>query len=185
MDIFECINTRRSIRSYENRSISTEDMDKLLNLATKASNGSAMEPWGFVVLNDKDEIDSWSEKIKKYLLEHMNEYPYLAQYESWLSNSKYSVFNHAHTLLIIYGNNESHWKTYDCSLAAGNIMLAAHETGIGTCWIGFAEYMLNTKEFKQKYNVPENYELVCPMSIGYIKKKLTPPKRKEPVIFYR
>ena len=30
-------------------------------------------------------------------------------------------------------------------------MLAAHDIGIGTCWIGFAEYMLNTDEFKQKH----------------------------------
>ena len=185
MDIFECISTKRSVRVYEDRSISTEDMNKLLDLATKASTGSGMEPWGFVVLNNKDEINDWSEKIKKYLLEHMEEYPYLAQYEGWLQNPKFSVFNHSNTLLIIYGNKESHWKTYDCSLAAGNIMLAAHEMGIGTCWIGFAEYMLNTDEFKQKYNVPENYELVCPMSIGYMKRKLTPPKRKEPVVFYR
>ena len=151
MDIFECISTKRSVRAYDDRSISTEDMNKLLDLATKASTGSGMEPWGFVVLNDKEEINSWSEKIKEYLLKHMEEYPYLNQYEEWLKNPKYSVFNHSNTLLIIYGNKESHWKTYDCSLAAGNIMLAAYEMGIGTCWIGFAEYMLNTDEFKRKY----------------------------------
>lgn len=45
--------------------------------------------------------------------------------------------------------------------------------------------MLNAAEFKQKYNVPENYDLVCPMSIGYMKTKLTPTKRKKPVVFYR
>lgn len=64
-------------------------------------------------------------------------------------------------------------------------MLAAYEIEIGTCWIGFAEYMLNAAEFKQKYNVPENYDLVYPMSIGYMKTKLTPPKRKKTVVFYR
>ena len=84
MDIFECISTKRSVRAYEGQSISTEDMNKLLNLATKASTGSGMEPWGFVVLNDKEEINSWSEKIKEYLLKHMEEYPYLNQYEEWL-----------------------------------------------------------------------------------------------------
>jgi len=62
-------------------------------------------------------------------------------------------------------------------------MLAAHEMGIGTCWIGFAEYMLNTKEFKEQYGVPLNYELVCPMSMGYPKTKLASSKRKAPLIF--
>ena len=169
MDIFECIKTKRSVRTYEDKCISNEDMDKLIELGTMASTGSGMEPWGFVVLNNKEEINQWSEKIKAHLLE----------------NTKYSVFNHANTLLIIYGDKNSHWRTYDCSLAAGNIMLAAHEMGIGTCWIGFAEYMLNTDEFKQKYNIPENFELICPMSIGYMKKRLDQPKRKKPTIFYR
>jgi nitroreductase len=160
-------------------------MDQLLNLAVKASTGSGMEPWGFVVINDKVEIDLWSEKIKQYLQENLEQYPYLEQYRSWLTNPNFHVFNRANTLLIIYGNKESHWRTYDCTLAAANVMLAAHEMGIGTCWIGFAEYMLNTEEFKEKYQVPENYELVCPMSIGYMKKQLSEPKRKEPVVFYR
>ena len=185
MDIFECIKTKRSVRTYEDKCISNEDMDKLIELGTMASTGSGMEPWGFVVLNNKEEINQWSEKIKAHLLENMDNFPYLIQYKSWLENPKYSVFNHANTLLIIYGDKNSHWRTYDCSLAAGNIMLAAHEMGIGTCWIGFAEYMLNTDEFKQKYNIPENFELICPMSIGYMKKRLDQPKRKKPAIFYR
>lgn len=183
MDIFECINNKRSVRVYENRCVSKEDIDKLLLFGTKASTGSGMEPWGFVVIKNKEEINDWSEKIKSYLLENINQFPYLEQYISWLENPKYSVFNHANTLLVIYGNKESHWRTYDCSLAAANIMLAAHEMGIGTCWIGFAEYMLNTPEFKKQYHVPENYELVCPMSIGYMKTKLSVPKRKTPIIF--
>lgn len=183
MDIFECISTKRSIRTYEDRCITCEDMEKLLQLGTKASTGSGMEPWGFVVINDKDEINEWSEKIKKHLLDNIENFPYLMQYKSWLESRKYSVFNHANTLLVIYGNKDSHWRVYDCSLAAGNIMLAAHEMGIGTCWIGFGEYMLNTKEFKERYHVPEHYELVCPMSMGYMKEKLNEPKRKAPLIF--
>lgn len=189
MDIFTCINRKRSVRVYEQRPISVEDMDNLLEAATKASTGSGLEPWGFVVLNEKIEIDGWSEKIKQHLLEHIEEFPYLAQYESWLKNPKFHVFNHANTVLAIYGNCQSHWKTYDCSLAAGNIMLSAFAMGIGTCWIGFAEYMLNTDTFKTQYRVPAKYDLVCSMSMGYMKEdvlaRLEPPKRKAPVVFYR
>lgn len=53
MDIFECIKTKRSVRTYEDKCISNEDMDKLIELGTMASTGSGMEPWGFVVLNNK------------------------------------------------------------------------------------------------------------------------------------
>lgn len=185
MNIIEAINNKRSVRVYKEEPISDSTIKELISLGTKASTGSGMEPWGFVVINDKEEIDMWSEKIKTYLLNNFEEYPYLHQYESWLKNPKFSVFNHTSTLLIIYGATDSHWFKYDCTLAAGNIMLAAHAQRIGTCWIGFAEYMLNTEEFKNKYHVPSNYELVCPMTLGYMKEstKLNPPKRKEPIIF--
>lgn len=183
MNIIDCINNKRSVRAYTDEIISEETITNLIELGTKASTGSGMEPWGFVVIKDKNEIDSLSEMSKKYLMNNLEKYPYLKQYENWLNNPEYSVFNHANTLLLVYGNKESHWYVYDCTLATGNIMLAAHSMGIGTCWIGFAEDTLNTKEFKDKYGVPENYELVSPLSIGYLKTKMRPPKRKKPIIF--
>lgn len=176
MDILECINNRRSTRAYKNEPIPKETINNLIELGTKSPTGSGLEPWGFVIIQNEDEIDSLSEMTKQYLLDNFEQYPYLHQYEDWLKNPKFSVFNHASTLLIIYGNTESHWYVYDCSLAAGNIMLAAHSMGIGTCWIGFAEHSLNTKKFKEKYGIPQKYELVCPISMGYddtTKKKST------------
>lgn len=183
MNIIDCINTKRSVRSYKDEQIPTEIITELLTLGTKASTGSGEEPWGFVVLRNKEEINELSERTKSYLLEHFESYPYLHQYIGWLENPKYSVFNHANTMVVIYGNTNSHWYVYDGSLAAGNIMLAAHSMGIGTCWIGFAEHTLNTEEFKKKYGVPEDYDLVCPMTLGYRKGNLNPPTRKTPLIF--
>ncbi|AOY77803.1 nitroreductase family protein [Clostridium formicaceticum] len=183
MNILDCINEKRSVRAYTDQQVSNETIHQLLTLGTKASTGSNEQPWGFVVIQGKEEIQKLSEDTKTYLLRNLDAYPYLKQYESWLLNPTYSVFNHASTLIAIYGNTKSHWYLYDCSLAAGNIMLAAHSMGIGTCWIGFAEHTLNTKEFKEKYRVPSEYELVCPMTIGYMKSKLTSPERKVPEVF--
>lgn len=183
MDILDCISQKRSIRKYTDQPVDRETVKKLLVLGTKASTGSNMQPWGFVVIENKEEIDVLSEATKKYLLENLEQYPYLEAYREWLSNKSYSVFNHAGTLLLIYGNTESHWYRYDCTLAAGNIMLAAHSMGIGTCWIGFGEHTLNTPEFKARYGVPASYELVAPLSMGYFKTKLGEPERKAPVVF--
>lgn len=182
MEIIECIESRRSGRSYTDEIISKETLTDLIKLGTKAATGSALEPWGFVIIQDKEEIDSLSEMTKKFITDNLERYPYLQQYSKWMTNPKFHVFNRAKTLLLIYGNPVSHWYVYDCSMAAGNIMLAAHSMGIGTCWIGFAEHTLNTKEFKEKHGVPEKYELVSALSMGYMKTKQAPPKRKEPLI---
>lgn len=56
---------RRSIRSYTDRPLERAELERLINLAVKAPTGSGMEPWGFVVLQDKKEIDTLSERIKE------------------------------------------------------------------------------------------------------------------------
>ena len=183
MDIIKCLETKRSVRKYKDEVIPNEVMERLIELGTMASTGSNMQPWGFVIIQDKNEINTMSENIKKELLGNLEAYPHLMQYKDWLESPKFSVFNRASNLLIIYGNTESYYYREDCSLCAGNIMLAAHSMDIGSCWIGFAEYHVNTAQFKKKYNVPENYEVVCAMSLGYTNIELTPPKRKKAVIF--
>lgn len=183
MDILECIGTRRSIRAYTDKPIEEHTLRELIGLGVMAATGSNMQAWGFAVIQGKEEIQRLSEQTKIWLLKHLAAYPYLEQYRDWLTKPSYSVFNHAHTLLLIYGDTASHWHVYDCTLCAANIMLAAHSMGIGTCWIGFGEHVLDTPEFKRAHNVPESYALVCPMSLGYSKGKLPPPDRKTPPVF--
>lgn len=184
MNITECINNRRSSRSFTSQEVSHDMIHQLITLGTKAATGSYGQPWGFVIITDKRELNNLSDEAKKYMLENFDDFPYFHQYEDWLKDKKFSIFYGAPCLLIIYGNTNSHWYTYDCTLAAGNIMLAAKEYGLGTCWIGFAEYTCNTTEFKTKYNIPHHYNLVCPMIIGYPKLIMKPPKRKPATIFF-
>ena len=183
MDIIEAIENRRSIRSYTTRPVERAVVERLVGLGVKAPTGSGMEPWGFVVIQDEAKIDALSDAIKRKILNNLEAYPQFSQYESWLRNEKYHIFNKAGTVLIIYGDNASAWNVYDCSLVAGNIMLAAENEGIGCCWIGFAEAMFNDPEFKAAHHVPENFHLVSTLSMGYTKVPVPPCKRKDPVYF--
>ncbi|KAA8679384.1 nitroreductase [Clostridium sp. WLY-B-L2] len=187
MNIIERINTRRSTRSFKDQEVDSNTIHELITLGTKAATGSYGQPWGFVVITDKGEIKSLSDEIKKYLVENIADYPYFKQYENWLKDENFSVFYGAPCVIVIYGDTSSHWCTYDCSLAAGNIMLSAKEFGLGTCWIGFAECICSTPEFKSKHNVPDSYKLVSTMIAGYPdekQKNQKPPRRKPALIFY-
>jgi len=185
MDVLECIASRRSIRSYTDEQIPEDTLMELIEMGVKAPTGSALEPWGFVILQDREELEALSAKAKETILKNLDTYAYFKQYKNLLEDPKFNIFNNAPTVLVIYGNTASHWYVYDCSLVAGNIMLAAYSQGIGSCWIGFAEAVLNTKEFKEKHGVPEGYELVCTLGLGYMKGKPQPPKRKKPLIFHK
>ena len=183
MELKDAILQRRSVRSYTDAPISPETIEALVELAVKAPTGSGLQPWGFALLQDKAEIDALSEQIKKKVCENIAAYPEFAQYESWLKNEKYSIFNHAGTVLAVYGDTASPWCVYDCSLVAGNLMLLAEEQGIGTCWIGFAEALFDDPEFKQAHKVPANFKLVATLSMGFRKHETKPCERKAPVFF--
>lgn len=175
---------RRSVRKYTDRIIPLETIHELIKCGISAATGSNMQPWGFVLIQDKKEIARLADLTKEYVLSNLGKLPYLAQYEKWLQSPKMNIFNNAANMLVIYGNTESHWYVYDCSMVAGNIMLAAAHQQLGTCWIGFAEHTLNSPEFKAQYKVPAHYELVCPLTIGYpYGDNKSGPDRKEAVIF--
>ena len=183
MNVISCINNRRSIRKYTDEKLSKDTLMELITLGTKAATGSNEQPWGFLILEDEDEINRYSEEIKSYLSKHLEDNVDLKRYESWLTNPKFHIFNRAKTVLVIYGNTASGWNIYDCSLATGNIMLAAESMNIGTCWIGFAQKYFNTNKFKETHNVPLDFNLVASLSMGYKAQELPPSIRKEPLIF--
>ncbi|MBU3171176.1 nitroreductase family protein [Clostridium estertheticum] len=185
MNICDCINNRRSIRMFTDQEVNSDVIDELIALGTKAATGSGNEAWGFVVITDKNEMKKISDKTKKYLLKNFEKHPYFKQYESWLNNEKFNTFYNAPCLILIYGDTDSHWNVYDCTLAAGNIMNAAMEYKLGTCWIGFAEHVCGTEEFKLKYKIPANYNLVSSLIVGYPKVQLPSPSRKPAKIFFK
>ena len=183
MNVLECINGRRSVRKFAAKAVPPEVIDELISLGTKAATGSGNQPWGFVVITDLQEMKRISDEAKSHWLANMEKYPYMQQYKNWLNDDSFNIFYNAPCLLIIYGNTESHWYVYDSTLAAGNIMLASREYGLGTCWVGFAEHICDSDLFKSKYNIPAKYKLVCPLIIGYPETELPPPKRKPALIF--
>jgi len=74
------------------------------------------------------------------------------------------------------------WAVADCSLAAENLMLAAHAAGLGTCWIGFAQGWLGTPEGKSALKLPETDIPIAPIIVGHPKSVPPAVSRKPPRI---
>src|SRR4051812_15996616 len=50
MDVFEAIQTRRSIKKFTNREVTRAEIERLLEAAALAPNHKLTQPWEFVVL---------------------------------------------------------------------------------------------------------------------------------------
>ena len=68
------------------------------------------------------------------------------------------------------------------ALAAENMMLAAYASGLGTCWIGFAQTFLNTSDGKNMLGLPATTVPVAPIIVGHPKTEVPPVPRKAPDI---
>lgn len=183
MELKEAVWGRRSMRAYDERPLTGEILKELIALGVYAPSGTNFQPWAFVVIEDKEFMQKWSDQSKKLLLSTMNGKPYLEQYRRTLERKQFNIFYNAPCLLLIYGNTDSLSYIYDCSMVAQNIMLAAYEKGLGSCWIGFATAYGNTVEIKERLGVPEKYKLVAPLILGYPSKTKPRMARKEPLIF--
>lgn len=184
MDTIECIYSRRSIRKFKPDPVSSETINQLLEISTMAPSSSNTQPWSFVVIQDIDLLKNYSDSSKEIYLKILGDNPDPRGYKTKLSNPDFNVFYNAGTVIIIYGDSSYKNVIGDCSLAAQNLMLAAHHLGLGTCWIGFAEPLFNSLDFKEKMGIPQTYKAVAPIILGY--PAVTPKNysRKEPNILF-
>ena len=143
----EVIRTRRSIREYQNRDVSDEDIMKILKAGMQAP-GSRLgaEPWEFVVIRNKETLAKLSE-IKPRV-----------------KTASVAILLVANIERAFY---KAHWQQ-DMSAAAENMLLEAVNLGLGGLWNGVApteETMANVAELFGLDN--ENQIPFCVITIGY------------------
>lgn len=185
MDVQEAIFSRRSIREYAGRPVEPAAIERLLEAAVAAPSATNAQTWAFGILTDPSLLDELSAATREHLLAHLDEMPALQQYREMLSSPDYHVFYHAPALVVIYATPTGPAAEINCALAAENLMLAARGMGLGTCWIGFAGFLLNRPEWKQRLGVPEDCQAVAPIIVGHPAEQPESPEKRPPQVLYR
>lgn len=97
-------------------------------------------------------------------------------------------FYNAPAVIVVLADKTVHTSVYDGSLVMGNLMLAAHSLGLGSCWIHRAKEVFDSDEGKQilaELGVEGEYEGVGNCVIGYPEKMPTEKlPRKDGRVFY-
>ncbi len=161
------IKRRRSCRAFTDEPIGRERLTEFINDAVWVPSGSNNQPWRFVVITDKALMKRYSDAAKVDWLRRLDEAPHMRQYEQFIEDPQYNIFYNAPVIIVIYGDTDSYWYVYDCSMVAYNLHLLAEESGLGCCWIGFAHNVFSDPAVKGELGVSANYELVAPLILGY------------------
>jgi len=181
MELLEAINGRRSVREYTDAPVSDTLLRGLIDAAIQAPSAINQQPWCFVVVRQPPLLAHISDQAKAHLLKASLGAP-AHPFRDMLNDPKFHIFYHAPVLVVIAAAQPTDWAVEDCALAAQNLMLAAHEAGLGTCWIGFAQHWLTTADGKEAVGLPLTHVPVAPIIIGYPRRKPTPVPRKAPNI---
>jgi nitroreductase len=85
--------------------------------------------------------------------------------------------------MLICTEKDQQWANMnllDSVLAAENMFLKAYELGLGTCYMGFVQFLNSKPEVLKKIGIPENYDMMVPFILGHPKTKQGTGKRKKP-----
>lgn len=168
----EKLKSRRSIRKYKPDAIPQDILDQIIKAGLYAANGMGYQNTIIVQVTNKDIRD----KISK-----MN-----CEIGGWKEG--FDPFYGAPAMLIVLAKKDWANRVYDGSLVMGNLMLAAHELGVGSCWIHRAKEEFETewgKELLKSLGIEEEYEGIGHCALGYAEGNI--PKtalRKENRVFY-
>lgn len=161
MNILEGIFTRRSIRKYTNQKVTNHQIETLIKAGMYAPSASNQQPWHFIVINEKDILN----KIAKV-------HPYA------------KMLTQAQLGILVCGDmnlelSKDYWVV-DCSAATQNILLAAHELGLGAVWLGIHPREERKNEIRNIFKLPENIQPMSLISIGYPAEEREVPERFKP-----
>jgi nitroreductase len=180
MELADAIRKRRSVHEYTNAAIDRSVIQSLIDAAIQAPSAMNSQPWVFCVFLDRRRIDNLSNQIKDWLLNQTLQAPSELNQAltEILTDPGFSLLHHASALLLILAKPSANQATEACCLAAQNLLLAAREEGIATCWIGLSRPFFDLRSTKLELGLPENYRVVAPIILGYPKKWPGSPGRQ-------
>lgn len=157
-ETIQSILTRRSCKSYQtDKMVPKEIIDQIVIAGLYAANGMGRQAADIIVVTDKETRDKLSQLNAKYDLQ-----------------KRPDPFYGAPVVLCVVVPKEDYTGIEDGSLVIGNMLLAAHSLGIGSCWIHRAKQVFEDPEgigILKKIGFDDSYMGVGNCVLGYPKRE--------------
>lgn len=169
MELMDVLKKRRAVREYTGARMEAVDVERLIKAATLAPSAMNVQPWAFAAVLDRKRIDDYGRRAKNWLLENLERVGFPDSLRRELEDPKFAMFYHAPVLVIVLAKTADRQAAEDCCMAAENLMLAARDEKIGSCWIGLARPWLNLPQIKKELGLSKECEAVAPIVLGFAK----------------
>ncbi len=178
MELLDAIAQRRAVRDYLPDVLERSTLEGLIRAAVQAPSAVDSQPWRFVVVRQRALLDRIAREAKAWRLRSESS----ADLRKLLQDPGFHVFYNAPVLVVIAAEQESPWMVEDCSLAAQNLMLAACDQGLGSCWIGLSQDYLRSAAGRELLGIPAGWVPVAPIILGRPRAPAPPHLRRDPQV---
>lgn len=150
---------RRSIRRYRPDPVDEKTLREIVEAGMFAPSANNRRPWHFIVVNDRARLD-----------EIIGLHPYV------------NMLREAPAAVIVCGDRKrspEFWMI-DCAAATENLLLAAFERGLGSCWCGIAPHEDRMGAFAKAFALPEEISAFAVVVLGKADEQKPRPDRFMP-----
>lgn len=150
MELKEAIETRYSIRKFQEKEVSMDIIAKILNHARLAPSSGNTQCWKFIMVTDPKK----RAEIAKACLE-----------QHWIAAAPVLIVvcNQYSKVTSLYGKLGEIFSIQDCSIISSYIQLLAVDYGLGSCWVGAFE----GSSIKSILGIPEDVNPDIILALGY------------------
>ena len=169
-EVLKAMRERRSVRSYKSDPVPQELIEQVVQAGTYAATGMNRQSPIILAVTNKEMRDK------------------LSKMNADVMGSDKDPFYGAPVVIVVLADKSVPTYVYDGSLVMGNLMLAAHTLGLGSCWIHRAKQEFDSPEGKEilaQLGVTGDYEGIGHCILGYPAGDLPAEKpRKENYVYW-
>lgn len=196
METMHAIRTRRAVRSFDPEPPSKEQIEAVIEAAVCAPSDLNRQPWSFVAIQGSDRLADLEQQVRaswlgtgdrRVAIAHDSE---VSASVRALIDSGFAMFHGASAAIILLAPIGDEMAFLDTSLAAQNLMLAAHATGLATCPVALTHPYFEHPGTKAELGIPDGLRVVLAVVIGAPTDtrpgtERAKPGRKDPTIYWR
>lgn len=173
MNALDSIMTRRSTRRFKKDMPETEKLEKIVEAGRYAPSGGNNQTTHFFVIQNEELLKELAEAAQKaFAAMEAEEGMYPSMLSSVLQSKKGGyVFHYNAPVLIVTANRKDYGNNIaDCACALENMMIAANELDLGSCWINQLKWLNEEPDILavfRKYGLKEDERIYGALAVGY------------------
>jgi nitroreductase len=151
MSLYDLIISRRSIRQFKPVPISRNILVRTVNAGRLAPSAANLQPLEFIVVDE--------EALRPKVFPCLKWAAYIAPQ----GDPKPGQEPQAYIMILVNTRVREKGFEWDVGAAVENMILAAREEGIGTCWL----LSVNRESLRSLLRIPEHFRIDSVLALGY------------------